>query len=174
MAQPGDSLLLMPPEPERTISVRTWVMAACAVLLALVIAAFATLRRTAASTGAAQAPATYAAQLPISSITMAEATNGAGGKSTYVDGIIGNTGTRTLTAAQVQVTFGMVDGSPPYRQTVPLTLIRTREPYVDLQPVSAAPVRPGERREFRLIFESIPANWDVKPPGMQVVHADLR
>ena len=105
---------------------------------------------------------------------MNEATNGTGGKLTYVDGTIGNTGSRTLTGATVQVTFGTEDGSPPHRETLPLSLIRTRIPYVDLQPVSAAPIAPGTTREFRLIFEAVPANWDVKPPLIQVVHADLR
>ena len=174
MAESGNPISFLPPEPERTLSLRTWGIAALAVVLALGIAAIATMRRTPADTGAARATDAYAAHLPISGIEMNEATNGTGGKLTYVDGTIGNTGAKTLTAATVQVTFDTLDGTAPHRETMPLSLIRTREPYVDLQPVSGAPIAPGTRREFRLIFETVPANWDVKPPLIQVIHAELR
>lgn len=174
MSDTGNPVSLLPPEPERTLSLRTWGIAALAVVLALGIAAVATLRRTPANTGAARAADAYAANLPVSGITMTEATNGAGGKLTYVDGTIGNTGSKTVTGATVQVTFATSDGSPPYRETLPLPLIRTRVPYVDLQPISAAPIAPGSQGDFRLIFETVPANWDVKPPLIQVVHTVLR
>ena len=105
---------------------------------------------------------------------LSEATNGTGGKATYVDGSIRNTGGQTLTGALVQVTFVTVDGSPARHETLPLALVRTRIPYVDLQPVSASPLLAGQQRDFRLIFESVPANWDVKLPQIQVVHADLK
>ena len=138
----------LPPEPERTLSLRTWGIASLAVVLALGIAAVATLRRAPADTGAARAADAYAASLPISAITMNEATNGTGGKLTYVDGTIGNTGSKTVTGATVQVTFSTEDGSAPHRETLPLSLIRTRVPYVDLQPVSAAPIARGRSRTF--------------------------
>ena len=174
MPESGNPVSFLPPEPERTLSLRTWAIASLAVALALGVAAIATLRRTPANTGAAQPEDAYAGNLPISGITMNEATNGAGGKLTYVDGTIANTGSKTVTAVTVQVAFAKNDGSAPHRETLPLPLIRTRVPYVDLQPVSAAPILPGKQAEFRLIFETVPANWDVKPPLIQVVHADLR
>ena len=174
MPETVNPVSLLPPEPERTLSLRTWGIAALAVVLALGIAAVATLRRTPADTGAARAADAYAGSLPISGIVMNEATNGTGGKLTYVDGTVGNTGSRTVTGATVQVTFGTGDGSPVHRETLPLSLIRTRVPYVDLQPVSAAPLAPGAQQDFRLIFETVPANWDVKPPLIQVVHTSLR
>ena len=54
----------------------------------------------------------------------------------------------------------MTSSFRPQVETVPLTLIRTHEPYVDTEPVSAAPIKAGEVREFRLIFENIGANWN--------------
>ena len=174
MSDTGNPVSLLPPEPERTLSLRTWGIAAVAVVLALGIAAVATLRRAPADAGAVRSADAYAGNLPISGITMNEATNGAGGKLTYVDGTIANTGPKTVTAATVQVTFATTDGTPPHRETLPLALIRTRVPYVDLQPISAAPIGPGSQGEFRLIFESVPDDWDVKPPLIQVVHVDLR
>jgi hypothetical protein len=149
-------------------------MAALAVLIVLGIAVIATLHRSPANTGAVMTADSYAPNLPISNITMTEATNGAGGKSIYVDGTIGNTGAKTLTGAVMQLTFATSDGSPAHLETVPLSLIRTREPYVDLQPASAAPVHPGASADFRLIFETVPPSWDVQPPAIKVVHADLK
>ncbi len=174
MPESGNPVSLLPPEPERTLSLQTWGLAALAVVLVLGIAAVATLRHAPANTGAALAPDAYAAHLPIKGITMNEATNGAGGKQTYVDGTIRNAGARTVKGVTVQVSFATGDGSPPYRETLPLSLIRTRIPYVDLQPVSAAAIAPGGQAEFRLIFESIPSTWDVKPPVIQVVHVDAQ
>ena len=76
-----------------------------------------------------------------------------------------------------RVIFIVIAAAAPMAAMVgvlPLALIRTHVPYVDLQPISAAPIASGTQREFRLIFEAVPANWDVKPPMIQVVHADLR
>lgn len=161
------------PEPERAVSTQTWLIAAGAVVLLIVIAAVATLRRAPSNQGAALGPDPAAAQLPISDRSMSEATNGAGGKSTYLDGTITNNTGKTLAAATVQVTFATNDGSAPHREVTPLMLVRTRIPYVDLEMVSADPVKPGEHRDFRLIFESVPANWDVQPPAIVITRAEL-
>ena len=155
------------------MSTQTWLLAAAAVLLVLLIAAVATLRRSPANAGSALSADPAAAQLPISDRSMSEATNGAGGKSTYLDGTITNNTGRTLTGATVQVTFAAADGTAPHRETTPLMLVRTRVPYVDLQMISAAPIKPGDHRDFRLIFESVPAKWDVQPPVIVVTRAEL-
>jgi hypothetical protein len=59
-------------------------------------------------------------------------------------------------------------------ETIPLSLIRTHEPYVDTEPVSAAPLKPGDNDEFRLIFEKIPENWNQQMPEIHVVRAAVR
>ena len=174
MAADGKQVPFLPPEPESSFSGRSWALAALVVLVLLAVAAIATLRRTPSNTGAIREADAYAGNLPIEGVTLSEAINGTGGKATYVDGTVRNTGAKTLTGAVVQVTFNTQDGSAPHREMLPLALVRTRIPYVDLQPVSAEPIRPGDRRDFRLIFESVPASWDVRPPAIQVVHADLK
>jgi hypothetical protein len=55
------------------------------------------------------------------------------------------------------------------RMAVPLSLIRTREPYVDTQPVSASPLQPGQQRDFRLIFDSVPLDWNMQYPELRVI-----
>ena len=119
-------------------------------------------------------PAAYAANLPISGIVMSESTSLSGGKSTFIDGHIRNAGGQTVNAATVQVLFANDEAMPPQVETAPLTLIRTRQPYVDIEPVSAAPIAPGEDREFRLIFEDVSENWNQQLPEIHVVKVATR
>jgi hypothetical protein len=59
-------------------------------------------------------------------------------------------------------------------ESVPLTLIRTHEPYIDTEPLSAAPLAPGDDREFRLIFENIAADWNQQVPDINPVHITFK
>jgi hypothetical protein len=116
----------------------------------------------------------YAASLPLTQFAMSESANLSGGKQTYLDGHIGNSGDRTVTAVTVQVVFRNDEDLAPQIDTVPLTLIRMKEPYIDTEPVSAAPIKPGDDREFRLTFETVPENWNLQMPEVWVIHTGLR
>ena len=125
--------------------------------------------------GTGMAPADpYAPKLAISGIQMSEATSFSGAKVTYIDGQITNSGDRTMTAITVQVGFHNDVGQFAQRLAVPLSLIRTREPYVDTQPVSAAPIEPGQTRDFRLIFDAVPADWNQQIPEIRVISVRSR
>ena len=150
-----------------------WVTAGAVVVVVLAGLVFAGRRRSPEIKGI-QPPAAYAASLPLANLEMSESTSLSGGKSTFIDGHIRNTGSSMVTGVVVQVLFRNEEQMPPQVETLPLTLIRTREPYVDTQPVSAAPMRPGDDREFRLIFESIPANWNMQMPEIHIVKADTK
>lgn len=128
-----------------------------------------------ANQGPGLAPlAPYAASLAIGDVHMSEASNFAGGKMTYIDGKIANRGNRTLEAATVQVAFRNDLQEIAQKETMPLTLIRTHEPYIDTEPMSAAPLKPGEEREFRLIFDSMAADWNQQYPEIRVVRTETR
>jgi hypothetical protein len=116
----------------------------------------------------------YAASLPLTQFAMSESENLTGGKQTYLDGQIGNTGGRTVAAVTVQVVFQNDEGLAPQIDTVPLTLIRVKEPYIDTEPVSAEPLKPGDEREFRLTFETVPQNWNQQMPEVRVIRAGVR
>jgi hypothetical protein len=118
--------------------------------------------------------AAYAGSLPFSQLAMSESTSIAGGKSTFVDGHIKNTGSATVTGITVQVLFGNAEGSSPTIDTLPLTLIRTRQPYIDTQSVASSPLKPGDERDFRLIFESIPQNWNMEMPEVRVIGVETK
>jgi hypothetical protein len=105
---------------------------------------------------------------------MSEATSFSGAKVTYIDGQIANNGNRTLTAVTVQVGFHTDLGQYALRVALPLSLVRTRQPYVDTEPVSAAPIEPGQTRDFRLIFDTVPPDWNVQYPEIRVISVRSR
>jgi hypothetical protein len=144
--------------------------AAIAVGLVLVIAFGGHRSSTQLGSGPGLAPASpYATSLAITDLKMSEASNFAGGKVTYLDGKIANQSDQTLTAITVQVAFRNDLKEIAQKETLPLSLIRTREPYVDTQPVSASPLKPGEQREFRLIFDSVAPDWNQQYPEVRVI-----
>jgi hypothetical protein len=118
--------------------------------------------------------AAYAANLEIGHIEMSEADVITGGKSTYIDGHIVNHGTATVTGIAAQVLFANDQGTPPQMELTPLYLVRTREPYVDTEPVSAAPLAPGAGADFRLTFENVNSNWNLQPPAIHIIAATTR
>ena len=146
-----------------------WIVAGVAVLL--VLGAFLLSGRHAQSVqqaeSASQAPDAYASQLAVSNLQMSEATNFAGGKVTYVDGQITNKGDKTVTGVNVVVTFRNDIGEPPQAVPMPLSLIRTREPYIDIEPVSAEPLKSGASHDFRLIFDHVSPTWNQQYPAVQ-------
>ena len=116
----------------------------------------------------------YAANVAFSQLAMSQSTSISGGTSTFLDGHVRNTGNQILTGVTVQVLFPNDEGQAPDIQTVPLSLIRAHEPYVDTEPVSAAPLQPGEEKEFRLIFETVSRNWNQHLPELHVVKITSR
>jgi hypothetical protein len=122
--------------------------------------------------GAALDP--YAPNLPITHLLMSESGNLAGGKVTNLDGHIANLGSGTVTGITVQVLFRNAAHEVAQNETHPLKLIRTRDPYVDLEPVSAAPLKPGSEQDFRLIFDSVSPDWDGAYPEVRVLHVETK
>ncbi|MEO6830185.1 MAG: DUF2393 family protein [Acidobacteriaceae bacterium] len=148
-----------------------WIVAAVVICILVVLTLIFGGRRATNTSTARVDP--YAAQLAISNVHLSQATNFAGDQLTYVDGTVGNHGDRTVTAITVRVVFANNDGEQPQVKRIPLSLIRTREPYVDTQPVSAAPLKPGASQDFRLIFDDISPLWNQQIPTIEaasVVH----
>jgi len=114
----------------------------------------------------------YAANLPISQLAMSESANLAGGKVTYLDGQIANTGNKTITGVTVQVLFRDPAHEVAQNETQALKLIRMRQPYIDVEPVSSAPIKPGDQRDFRLIFDTVAEGWDGAYPEVRIIRVD--
>jgi hypothetical protein len=165
--------------PRNETSQRNWASLAIAagvvVVLAVVIVSTLEHGRKPVTVTPVTAPLDpSAASLPISGLVMSESSNLAGGKVTYVDGHIANTGNRTVSAITVQVLFRDPAREVTQNETQPLQLIRTRDPYIDLQPVSANPLPPGAQRDFRLIFDAVSRDWDGAFPEIRVLHVDTK
>jgi hypothetical protein len=163
-----DAMFATKPPEGGGIPVMAWGVAGLAVLVVLVVLLIAG-RHKAAGPATVQPLAAYAANLPLSQLAMSESTSLSGGKSTFIDGHIKNNGDQTVSGVTVQVLFRNNEAMPPQIETIPLSVIRTREPYIDTQPVSAAPLKPGDERDFRLIFESLPANWNMEMPEIRII-----
>ena len=170
----GPDLNLVPSAETRE---RNWLPLAIAAAVILIVAAVAVLvlehgRKPATVTPISSALDPYAASLPITGLVMSESSNLAGGKVMYVDGHIANKGSRTVSGITVQVLFRDPAKEVTQNETQSLKLIRMREPYIDVEPVSAAPLKPREERDFRLIFDAVSPDWDGAYPEVRIIHVD--
>lgn len=151
-------------------------IAAATVLIVAAIVVFTMERGKGAATvtpiSAAVDP--YATSLPITNVVMSESSNLAGGKVTYIDGHITNSGNKTVSGVSAQVLFRNAAKEVAQNETQPLKLIRTRDPYIDLEPVSAAPLKPGDSRDFRLIFDAVTPDWNGVYPEIRIVRVDAK
>lgn len=152
----------------------TWGVAALIVIVVAAVLVYAGGKKAAPPPDTLQPADPYAASLPLSQFAMSEAESLSGGKLTYLDGQVQNTGERTVTGVTVQVVFQNDLALPPQIDTVPLTLIRTKQPYIDTEPVSAAPLKRGDDREFRLTFEAVPDNWNAEMPAVRIIRVESR
>jgi hypothetical protein len=167
-----DPDFLVSHQTREKISWMPWIVAAAALVvgLGILVVVGGHGKSDAVAGGTGMAPADpYAAKLPIANLQMSEATSFSGAKVTYIDGQITNNGDRTLNGITVQVGFHGDTGEFAQRLAMPLSLIRTREPYVDTEPVSAAPLQPAQSRDFRLIFDTIPPDWNQQYPEIRVI-----
>ncbi|HEX3940220.1 MAG TPA: DUF2393 family protein [Acidobacteriaceae bacterium] len=166
-----DDVILSLHREEEPRSWMPWIAASTFVLL--VLAAIFLLSRHSGPVvpgGTGMAPAApYAASLPVSNLEMSEATSFSGSKVTYIDGQITNTGNQTITGITAQVGFRNDLGQLALRAVTPVTWIRTREPYVDTEPVAAAPLKPGDHQDFRLIFDNVPLDWNQQVPEIRMI-----
>ena len=167
---------LIPPAQKQE---RNWLPLVVAATMVLLVAAAAILTmehgRSAAKVTPISAPLdSYAGSLPLTHLAMSESGNLAGGKVTYLDGHIANTGGRTVTAITVQVLFRTYAHEVAQNETQPLKLIRMREPYIDVEPVSAAPLKPAAEQDFRLIFDAVSPDWDGAFPEIRILHVETK
>jgi hypothetical protein len=172
-APPSGSGLFPPdrpaaPEPRSPLP---WVIAGGVVVLILAAIVFLSHRGAPANPGGAglAPPDPYAAHLTIGKLQMSQADSAIGGQSTYLDGQITNSGSETLTAVTIQVAFRDVANQIVQKETLPLSLIRTRQPYVDTESVRADPILPSQTREFRLIFDHVSQNWNQNYPEIRII-----
>ena len=176
MSEPTQpSGLFAEPPAERAFPTTAVAIASVAVVILVAVLVLLSHRHAAPlapNTLLPQAP--YASNLTISNIQMSEADSQLGGKSTYIDGHIANHGPSTVTGITAQVVFANDEALPPQVETTQFLLISSREPYIDTEMVSMAPIAPNAEADFRLIFENVPANWNTQPPAIHLTAISTR
>jgi uncharacterized protein DUF2393 len=110
----------------------------------------------------------YAAKLQISGEQLSAADNMLGGTATYVEGTVTNGGDKTVTGANVEVTFKNSLGEVVQRENEPLWIVLSREPAIDVGTLAADPLKPGAQAEFRLSFERISKDWNQQAPELRI------
>jgi hypothetical protein len=175
------SLVSTGPELVRTETAheRNWlsVVVAAAIVLVVLVGLIVTFGRgkSAPAVTPVSAPTDpYAANLAITGLQMSESSIMTGGKVTYLDGQIANHGNRTITGITVQILFRDPAHEVAWNESQPIRIIRTREPYIDVEPLSASPLKPGGEEDFRLIFDTVPQDWDGAYPEIRVIHVDSK
>lgn len=113
------------------------------------------------------APA-YAANLKFSDFKMSAAENFVGSTVNYIDGTVSNQGNKTVTHAVIRVIFKDDLGQVVGNESLPLHVLQGGGLYPDYVDLMAAPLGPGQTKQFRLTFESISAQWNHQYPEMQL------
>ena len=119
-------------------------------------------------------PDPYAANLTLSDETLSTAQNFAGQEVTYIEGKVKNNGQSTVDGATIQIAFKNALGEIVQRETQPLAIIRTRDPYIDTASLKIVPLKPAQTREFRLTFEHISADWDHQKPDLRITRVSTQ
>ena len=141
-------------------------------LVVLVAGAVAFLLRAQPKPAPAAHP--YAAHLAVSELKMSQAANFVGTNITYLDGILSNTGDKTVTHAVARVTFENSLEQVVQTDDLPFDLLLTSGPYPDTVDLKAAPLSPAQSKPFRLTFEHVSADWNHAYPKIDILDLTLR
>jgi len=119
-------------------------------------------------------PPAYAAQIKFSDMKMSAAENFVGATVSYIDGTVTNAGNQTVTHVMAEVTFKDSMGQLAQRETIPLRVLRTSGPYPEAVDLSLSPLAPAQSKPYRLIFESISAQWNHEYPEIKVTDVAVK
>jgi hypothetical protein len=122
------------PQERGSLPIAAWGVAAAIVLVVVGALVYAGRKKPAPAPSTLQPADAYAASLPLSQFAMSESENLSGGKLTYLDGHLAIRAIAPSPEITVQVVFQNDEALAPQIDTVPLTLIRMRDPYIDTEP----------------------------------------
>jgi hypothetical protein len=167
----GGLLQPSPVSEERDTSKRTIMVAIAVVIVVAATLALVLREKPAANSG----PPPYAANLKFGDLKMSQAQNFAGATVTYIDGTLSNTGTRTVSHLDLQVTFkDLYSQVAQVEENVPVKLLETGGPYLDTVDLAVSPLGPGQSKPFRLIFEHVSEQWNQAYPDLQITNVTAK
>lgn len=154
------------PVLEERDSSRVIIVVAVAAVIAIALAVAFLLRQP---PKVAKGPPPYAAKLKLSDFKMSAADNFIGHTVSYVDGTVTNSGDKTVTHIELEVTFKDELGQLAQREEVAVQVLKTNGAYLEPVDLSVSPLAPGQSEPFRLTFDSISAQWNRQYPDMRVI-----
>ncbi len=153
-----------PVSEEPDSSGRTIAIAVAVVIVIAVVGAFLLRSKPKGPTG----PPSYAANIKLSDLRLSAEQNFVGATISYVDGIVTNSGNKTVTRVVVEVDFKDDMGQVAQREELPLQILKVSGPYPEAVPFNTSPLGPGQNKPFRLTFETISAQWNHSYPDIQI------
>src|SRR5581483_2144250 len=140
------------------------ILAAVAILIALILG-LPTTPKKAMPPSAAQVPQQPTGdQIQLTGLKMTPATVGS---AMYLEGTLLNNGNTDVNGVQVQVSFRDANGNIVGTQTRPIEVIEGGSDVAGENPVKA-PIKPNERRNFRVGLDNIPAGWNKQMPELKI------
>jgi len=103
----------------------------------------------------------YASQIAFSGLEMSRAANMLDQEVTYLSGQIADQGRRAVREIEVTIEF---------RDALNQVVLREQRRVLGKL---ARPLAPGERRDFQIAFDHVPADWNVQVPTMRITGLDL-
>jgi hypothetical protein len=103
----------------------------------------------------------YAPQVSFTDIEMSRAENFLHQQVTYIAGTISNNGPRKIAGMEVTLEFHDISQK---------TILREKQRMISLE---GTPLAPGAKRQFELSFETIPDEWDRRPPAFLITGLQL-
>jgi hypothetical protein len=129
-------------------------------LVIILIAGGIYLARTPASSPVPPAASTeakaYLPNLALSDVSMKATENFMKQQVVEIEGKIANNGSQRVQSVDVYCLFSGVDGHEVHRERVPIVEAK------------GSPLKPGEIRNFRLPFDSLPDTWNQALPRMAI------
>ncbi|MGA9391949.1 MAG: DUF2393 family protein [Candidatus Sulfotelmatobacter sp.] len=166
----GSLIQPTPVREEPDSSRRIIAVAVAAVIVIAIVAAFLLRGKPQIASG----PPPYAANLKLSDLRLSAEQNFVGATISYVDGIVTNSGDKTVTRVITQVDFKDDLGQIAQREELPLQILKTSGPYPEAVPLSTAPLASGQSKPFRLTFESISAQWNHAYPDIKIIDVAVK
>lgn len=166
----GSLIQPTPVREEPDSSRRIIAIAVAAVIVIAIVAAFLLRGKPPVASG----PPPYAANLKLSDLRLSAEQNFVGATISYVDGIVTNSGDKTVTRVITQVDFKDDLGQIAQREELPLQILKTSGPYPEAVPFSTSPLASGQSKAFRLTFESISAQWNHAYPDIKIIDVAVK
>jgi hypothetical protein len=117
-------------------------------------------------------PDPYAQKLQVSAMQISRANNFVGASVTYLDCRVTNTGDKTVTGAQAELTFHNTLNEVVQKEVVPIRVAHTNKlgNYSDFVDLSLAPLSPGQTRSVRFVLEHVSNDWNRSFPDLRFVN----